>query len=433
MSARPEQFVIKRAERRQARLRFAICAASNGGKTWSALEVAFGIAQELISRGVIPGPLDGKVGIIDTERQSASLYAHLGPFDALELGPPYSVDRYIGAIQALERAGCAVIIIDSASHAWMGDGGVLRLLDAIDDDKRWRAFGTKVNPEQDRLVDAMLKSPAHIIATMRSRTKWVMQEKTNRAGHQVMSPKRVGMEPIQRPGIEYEFTTMVDLDTDTHKATVVKNRCPLFDNWEPKILSREHGRALAAWLLEGAEVPQEETASPQERATETAKQGIRLCEQAANIPDLQRAFQGTVDALRAFMGVVEEPELVSLRNGVIAAKDKRKEQLKPAPSNVGKTISPDDAVDLESMCAAGKVPVATITALFHVKRLSELAPEKLRDVVNTIEDEALAAGEVEEPPAIPPRLKKRLLLDKPATGQKPDAFAGFEDDLPWQP
>ena len=237
-----EQFEIKRAERKQARLRLAVCAASNGGKTWTALELAFGIVEQLIARGVLTSgplaaPLEGKVGLIDTERRSAQLYAHLGAFDTIELGPPHSVERYVGAMQALERAGCAVIILDSISHAWVGHGGVRSLLDRFEAHQRFSAFGTVVNPAQDEFVDAMLRSPCHVIATMRSKTEWVLEDKENKQGRVVKTPRRVGMAPIQRPGIEYEFTTLLDLDTDTHFARVVKNRCPLFANWQPKMIT----------------------------------------------------------------------------------------------------------------------------------------------------------------------------------------------------
>ena len=251
----PEQFEIKRAERRQARLRLAVCAASNGGKTWTSLLLAFGLVEQLIARGVLAGPVEGKVGLVDTERKSSQLYAHVGPFDTIELGPPHSVERYVGALQALERAGCAVIILDSISHAWQGAGGVLALLDRFEAGERFSQFGKTLNPAQDEFVDAMLRSPCHVIATMRSKTAWVLEDKENRHGHLVKTPRRIGMAPIQRPGIEFEFTTLLDLDTETHFARVLKNRCPVFGEWVPKMITREHGRQLADWLLEGAPEP----------------------------------------------------------------------------------------------------------------------------------------------------------------------------------
>lgn len=335
-----EQLRVTRAERHQARLRFAVCASSNGGKTWTSIELAFGIVEELISRSVLSGTLAGKVGLIDTERSSAKLYAHLGPFDTVDLGPPYTVARYVEALQLLERAGCAVIIVDSISHAWAGVGGVLALLDRFETGARFSAFGTAVNPAQDEFVDAMLRSPCHVIATMRSKTAWVLEDvekRTSSGGvRTVKAPRRIGMAPIQRPGIEYEFTTMVDLDTDSHQARVVKNRCPVFSAWTPKVLTREHGRQLAAWLMEGAPSPAEPiSGSPLERAQAVHAAGLRAFERAQTLPDLAVAFDAAQRDLRAFPPSVPVEEIRPLLEALIAAKEARKDGLRPKLSPTG--------------------------------------------------------------------------------------------------
>lgn len=341
-----EHFEIKRAERRQARLRLAIAAASGGGKTWTALELAFGICEQLIARGALkPGPLasplEGLVGLIDTERKSAQLYSHLGPFDTIELGPPHTVDRYIGAQQALERAGCAVIIEDSISHAWVGDGGVLAILNRFQESARFSAFNTAVNPEQSRFIDALLRSPAHIIATMRSKTVWVLEDRVNKSGHTVKAPRRVGMAPIQRPGVEYEFTTLLNLDTDTHVARVDKNRCTVFDAWVPKVVGREHGRQLADWLLEGAPEPSSAiSGTPLERLRATAEAAMRGFERCENIPDLGRLFEKAVREVRAFHPAVPEDELRPVLESVVGSKDARKQVLRP-------TLDPAPPMDPE--------------------------------------------------------------------------------------
>ncbi len=430
-AVRPEEFVIKRAERKQARLRLAVSAASNGGKTWTSLELAFGIVEQLIARGVLQGRVEGKVGLIDTERKSSQLYAHLGPFDTIELGPPHSVERYIGAMQALERAGCAVIILDSISHAWVGDGGVLSILNRFSAGERFSAFGTDVNPVQDKFIDAMLKSPAHVIATMRSKTAWVLEDRLNRSGHTVKTPRRIGMAPIQRPGIEFEFTTLLDLDTETHVARVLKNRCPLFDDWQPKKLSREHGRQLVEWLLEGApEAPEPISGTPFDRAKAIAEAAQRACMRAATLPDLQRVYTDALDGLKAFQGIIEQAELLALRDLVVTAKDTRKGEL-GAPSTVA-TITPDDAIDLEDMLRQAKWPPEQFLVKAGIKRLALLPASQLRGAIYEIQDEALERG-CAEPPAIPARLKEKLGLNKPpaAKSGKMDPFEGFGDDIPW--
>ena len=325
------QFEIKRAERKQARLRLALAAASNGGKTWSAIVLAFGLVNELIDRGELTGTAEGKIGVVDTERRSSHLYSHLGAYDVVELDPPYTVERYVGAMKALERAGRAVIVLDSISHAWAGQGGVLALLDAYEDRARFSAFGKAVNPAQDEFVDAMLRSPCHVIATMRSKTAWVLEDKQTRSGGTVKAPRRIGMAPVQRPGIEYEFTTLLDLDTDTHFARVVKNRCPVFDNWTPKKLSEEHGRALAGWLLEGAPAPIEVDGSPLERAQAVRDGAVRLMQACKNVPDLGRVAGKAKAQLSEFRETVDQEMLGGLLGDLVLAYQEQMVELGGAP------------------------------------------------------------------------------------------------------
>lgn len=339
--AAPEQFEIRRAERKQARLRLALAGASNGGKTWSAIVLAFGLVQELIDRGELQGTVEGKVGVVDTERKSSHLYSHLGPYDVVELDPPYTVERYVGAMKALERAGRSVIVLDSISHAWAGQGGVLALLDAYEDRARFSAFGKAVNPAQDEFVDAMLRSPCHVIATMRSKTAWVLEDKQTRSGGTVKAPRRIGMAPVQRPGIEYEFTTLLDLDTDTHIARVVKNRCPLFENWTPKKLSQEHGRALAGWLLEGAPSPIEVDGSPLERAQAVRDGALRLMDGCKNAPDLGRVAGKAKAELGEFRETVDQNLLGGLLGDLVVAYQQRLVDLGAAPRPPAPEPEPD--------------------------------------------------------------------------------------------
>lgn len=427
--AEPEKFEIRRAERHQARLRLAVCAASNGGKTWTSLELAFGIVEELISRAVLAGTLEGKVGVIDTERKSAQLYAHLGPYDTIDLGPPYTVARYVGALQALERAGCAVIILDSISHAWQGAGGVLALLDRFDMGERFNQFGKTVNPAQDEFVDAMLRSPCHVIATMRSKTAWVLEDRENKRGQMVKTPRRIGLAPIQRPGIEYEFTTLLDLDTDSHAARVLKNRCPVFSGWTPRILTREHGRQLAAWLLEGAPEPKEPlSGTPLERAQAVAAAGVRNMHRCENAPDLARVFETADRELRGFVPGVEVEEIAKLRRQVCDAKDLCKRTLgERAPKLADhQVIDPALAVDLEELIGEAGTTRETAMDALGVARLVMLPADKLQAAIDWLDEECRANN------GRPLALTKRLMDAGVIVKAKIDAFATLTDDLPWK-
>jgi hypothetical protein len=243
---------IRKAERRKAKLRLGIAAPSGAGKTYSALLMAFG--------------LGGTVGLIDTEHGSGDLYAHLGDYDVISIEAPYTVDKYVKAIRAFEEAGYSTIIIDSLSHAWAGDGGLLDKQGKMADrgTNSFAAWRT-ITPEHNNLVDAMLRSPAHIIATMRAKQEYVLE--TNDKGKQ--QPKKVGMAPVQREGMEYEFTVMLDVDMH-HIASASKDRTSLFDGRFFKI-GKETGAELLQWLETGSEAPVRESAdepdmSPKARA-----------------------------------------------------------------------------------------------------------------------------------------------------------------------
>ena len=227
---------IRRAERKKAKLRLGIAAPSGAGKTYGALLMAFGMG--------------GKVGLIDTEHGSGDLYAGLGEYDIIAIDAPYTVKKYQQAIQAFEEAGYATIIIDSLTHAWAGDGGLLdkqgKLADrGANSFAAWRT----ITPEHNALVDAMLKSPCHIIATMRAKQDYVLE--TNDKGRQ--QPKKVGMAPVQREGMEYEFTVMLDVDMG-HIASASKDRTSLFDGQMFKI-TPDTGKTLMQWLDAGVDVP----------------------------------------------------------------------------------------------------------------------------------------------------------------------------------
>lgn len=223
---------IRRAERKKAKLRLGISAPSGGGKTYSSLLMAFG--------------LGGKVGLIDTEHGSGDLYAHLGEYDIIGIEAPYSVSKYREAIKAFEVAGYDTIIIDSLSHAWAGDGGLLDKQGKLADrgTNSFAAWRT-ITPEHNALVESMLQSPCHIIATMRSKQEYVLE--INDKGKQ--TPKKVGMAPVQRDGMEYEFTVMLDVDMN-HIASASKDRTSLFDGQFFKI-EQKTGEILLNWLDSG--------------------------------------------------------------------------------------------------------------------------------------------------------------------------------------
>ena len=228
--------IFQRAKRLQSKLRLGITGTSGSGKTYSALLLAAG--------------LGGRIAMIDTENGSGSLYANICDYDVCTLNAPYTVERYLTALKEAEKAGYDVIIIDSLSHEWSGEGGILEQHDLITEKMRGNSFSSwrPVLQNHNKLLSAILASPAHIIATMRSKTTYAQIE--NDRGRTEI--KKIGLAPVQRDGMEYEFGVVFDLNSE-HVATVSKDRTGLFDGQAFNINSQT-GELLRDWL-NSCEIP----------------------------------------------------------------------------------------------------------------------------------------------------------------------------------
>jgi hypothetical protein len=286
-------FEIHRATKRRAKLRLGMSGPAGSGKTYSALLIA--------------GGLGGRIGMIDTEHGSGDLYADLLPegYDVLQLSPPYSPARYVEAIHALEDAGVQTIIIDSLSHAWTGEGGSLDRQGKIADKSgnSWQAW-RQVTPEHNALVEALLQSRCHIIATMRAKTEYV-QEKDDRTGKSVV--RKIGLAPVMRDGIEYEFTTFFELDVH-HMAFAGKDRTRLFDGtiFKPDM---DTGRQLLSWLDAGVDAPVKRLMPEEQRA-----ELLGAISNANTLDELFKAFSLAYRAATALSDNEALAELTALKN-----------------------------------------------------------------------------------------------------------------------
>lgn len=230
--------LFTKAVKAEAKARIAVTGPSGSGKTYSALTWATTLAE------------GGKIAVIDTERDSAKLYADRFDFDSLTMSAPYHPNRLIEALKAAEAEGYACVVIDSLTHFYNGQGGLLELVDQAGAASKGNSFaGWKVaTPIQQQMVDALLNFNGHIIATMRSKTEWTL-ERDERTGR--TSPKKVGLAPQQRDGIEYEFTLVVEMDTD-HRTIIGKTRCEsLADKVFPPSKGDEGAQEFLTWLKSG--------------------------------------------------------------------------------------------------------------------------------------------------------------------------------------
>lgn len=235
--------LFRKAERSKAKLRLGLVGPAGSGKTHSALLIASGIG--------------GKIAVADSENGSANKEVgkkDIPPFDVMVLSSPFTPTKYIEAIKAAEAEGFDVIILDSLSAAWAGSGGLLEKVDAVtkaSTSKNSYMAWREVTPLHNKLVDSILQSKCHVIVTMRSKVEYVV-EKDEKTGKNV--PKKVGLAPVQREGMDYELDLVFDVDQATHYAMASKDRTSLFDG-EPHKPSKETGERLAAWLAEGVEPP----------------------------------------------------------------------------------------------------------------------------------------------------------------------------------
>lgn len=232
------EFSFQKASKTKVKARIAIDGPSGSGKTYTSLVAATSLAD------------GGKIAVIDTERGSARLYSDTFDFDVLEL-ENFHPNNYIKAIETAEKGGYSALVIDSLSHAWEGEGGALDLADeATKRQKTPNSYTAwkEVTPIHRKMVDAILNSKMHVIATMRSKMDYV-QEKD---GNGRTSIRKVGLAPIQRAGMEYEFTLVGDMDLD-HTIVISKSRCPLLSDMVEKKPGLPFFDIFRNWLNEGAE------------------------------------------------------------------------------------------------------------------------------------------------------------------------------------
>lgn len=235
-------FSFKPAQREQAKARIALAGPSGSGKTYTALKLATAMGD--------------RVAVVDTEHGSASKYAagrdgQGFAFDALELDN-FDPRNLIGALAAAAQAQYPVVVVDSLTHFWSGVGGMLEQVD-----KAARKYGNNsfagwkdARPVERQLIEALLAYPGHVIVTMRSKTEYVIEE--NDRGKK--TPRKVGMKPEQREGIEYEFDIVGDLDFE-HTLMVSKSRCMALSGAVVREPGEELGQQICEWLAGGVEAP----------------------------------------------------------------------------------------------------------------------------------------------------------------------------------
>lgn len=264
---------LRQSERKKANIKMALQGSAGSGKTYSSL---------LLAQGLTNGNLS-QVAIIDSENGSADLYAHLGSYNVLSMTPPFTPEKYVEAIDVCEKAGMQVIIIDSISHSWD------ELLDfhsklAGNSFTNWG----KVTPRQKAFTDKLLQCNAHVIATMRTKQDYVLNQKDGK-----YIPEKVGLKAVQRDGLDYEFTLVFDIDIK-HFAVSSKDRTGLFMGKPEFVINSGTGKRILDWCNTGSKPGEDNILSEND-----ILEKIQSCNTVSDLLDLYKKFPQYQDGLKS--------------------------------------------------------------------------------------------------------------------------------------
>jgi len=237
---------IVKAVREKTHMKLALTGPSGAGKIWAAIGLAKGLSD------------DGRVVVIDSENNSSSFYSGTTDepgqwdFDVIPLKAPFTPQSYMAAVEAAVEAGYSIAVIDSLTHEWAASGGILDEKAAKDMQggnsyTNWNG----IKQIHNAFIESLLQAPIHIVATLRSKTDYVLETTTNKHREEVQAPRKVGMAPISSYGIDYEFSIVFDIDRATHMAVASKDRTAMFGN-KAMFLTPQIGKQLKAWMEGGA-------------------------------------------------------------------------------------------------------------------------------------------------------------------------------------
>lgn len=277
-------FAFRPAIRENVGLLIGLAGASGSGKTYTAMRLASGIAG-------------GKpFAVIDTEAGRAKHYADAFKFDHGDLAPPFRPGAYADAIHAADKAGYPVIVVDSMTHEWAGEGGVLDW-QAEEFERLGGREATKLlswaKPKQGHkaMVQRLLQVRAHLILCFRAEEKVDMVKED---GKTKIVPKEgpggfKGWLPICEKNLPYELTASFLLMAERPGVPVPmklqEQHRPLFPLNVP--ITEESGARIAEWARGGTAAPKPAPAAPEagvEYVTADQVANIETMCQDAGIP-----------------------------------------------------------------------------------------------------------------------------------------------------
>lgn len=243
---------------------------TGGGKSKGALEVA-----SRLFGGELP------LTLINTERGRGKLYADRFKYNLIDMSGDaggdvdHSPESFVRAVDLAEsKSPGGVLILDSASHEWMGKEGVLQQADRFGE---WKT----VRPKHQTFVDRLMAYQGHVIVCVRAKMKYDVGEEEKSGGGKRQVITMLGVGPIQDGDLQYEFNLVGRFDQQTKEVTwsghvdqlqgTVSNLAEDADDVVAK---------LEQWLSEG------DPPAPPEAATDEAIAELRaLLEANSNVTD----------------------------------------------------------------------------------------------------------------------------------------------------
>lgn len=231
---------LRKAKREQAKIRISLAAPTGFGKTTSALMIAYGMCKDW-----------DKIAVIDTENKSASFYANhtfpggfkVGEFNTIQLSPPFTPEKYIESIKDCEDNGIEVIIIDSVTHVWIGQGGLIEFKDSLGGKfSDW----AKVTPRYQAWLNSILHSKCHVITTNRKKQAYNITTENNKT-----KVEKAGLDDQIRDGYDYEMTIVFDITNDKFLAKAAKDRSGMFMALPEFVITPSVGEKIAEWCNSG--------------------------------------------------------------------------------------------------------------------------------------------------------------------------------------
>lgn len=275
---------FQKAKKEQIWAKILLNAPSGGGKTYSALRLATGIAKKCGSR----------VAAIDTENGRIRYYAEEFDFDDMQLSEPYSPEKYMTAIDEAVKAGYKVLVIDSLTHEWNFCLDLVNNMPGTNSYTKWKT----VTPRHDAFKEKILQSPIYIIATVRGKDEYVLEDSN---GKKV--PKKVGLGYSQRDGLEFDYTVTLNLDQNTHRFSATKDNTHLFED-RYDVLTEEDGEAIYNWANSGDAPAKMQKAEPAPApvSEDLPSKILKIDSLAKSLQAKGVAKSDIVDAIKSVMG-----------------------------------------------------------------------------------------------------------------------------------